>query len=153
MEDAARREDVTGPFRLDTLTGTSRACRSSSGSIIVPTMWNQVEDSRSAECHACLLTILAGTNLTAASNDLVSLFLAWSSVQHPDLHPALPPRADDASREATIKYFLLAALFVGDGPLGLAPPFWATEDDESRHGRRLPPLGPGGRSWRSAAAS
>ena len=118
--------DVTGPFRLDSLTWYVRGLSILLGAIIVLTMWNQVEDSRSAECHACLLTILAGTNLTAASNDLVSLFLALELVSIPTYILLYLPRRDDASREATIKYFLLSAFSSAMVLYGLALLYGAT---------------------------
>jgi len=100
--------DIGGPFRLDGLTWFARGLSICLGVIIVLTMWNQVDDARSAECHACLLTILAGVNLTAASNDLVTLFLGLEMVSIPTYILLYLPRRDSAAQEATIKYFLLS---------------------------------------------
>ena len=61
-----------------------------------------------AEAHACLLSILAGTNLVAAANDLVSLFLALELVSIPTYVILYLPRRDRLSGEATLKYFLLS---------------------------------------------
>ena len=63
----------TGPFVVDGLTLFIRALTLASGAILVLLQWNQADDSRSAESHACLLAILAGVNLVAAANDLVGL--------------------------------------------------------------------------------
>jgi NADH-quinone oxidoreductase subunit N len=70
--------------------------------------WNQIDDARAAEFHACLLLIVAGVNLIAAANDLVGLFLALELVSIPTYLFLYLPRRDAASQEATIKYFLLS---------------------------------------------
>ncbi len=100
--------DLGGPFRLDSLTWFARGLTLILGAVIVLTMWNQIDDARSAECHACLLTILAGVNLTSAANDLVTLFLGLEMVSIPTYILLYLPRRDEAAREATIKYFLLS---------------------------------------------
>lgn len=115
-----------GPFRLDGLTWFARGLTLSLGAIIVLTMWNQVDDARSAECHACLLTILAGVNLTAAANDLVTLFLGLEMVSIPTYILLYLPRRDDAAREATIKYFLLSVFSSAMVLYGLAMIYGAT---------------------------
>jgi NADH-quinone oxidoreductase subunit N len=71
-------------------------------------LWNQIDDGHAAEAHACLLTILAGTNLVAAADDLVSLFLALELVSIPTYVLLYLPRRDRIGGEATLKYFLLS---------------------------------------------
>jgi NADH-quinone oxidoreductase subunit N len=78
------------------------------GAVLVLLLWNQVDDGHSAEAHGCLLAILAGTNLVAASNDLVELFLALELVSIPTYVILYLVRRDRGTREATVKYFLLS---------------------------------------------
>src|SRR5262245_42457498 len=68
--------DGLGPFRLDGLTWFTRGVSLSLGAILTLLVWNQIDDAHSAEAHACLLSMIAGVNLTACANDLVALFLA-----------------------------------------------------------------------------
>ena len=97
-----------GPFVLDELTWYIRGLTLTFGAILVLLHWNQADDARSAESHACLLAILAGVNLIAASNDLVGLFVALELVSIPTYLFLLLPRRDAPAQEATLKYFLLS---------------------------------------------
>jgi NADH-quinone oxidoreductase subunit N len=97
-----------GPFVLDALTWYIRGLTLTFGAILVLLHWNQADDSRSAESHACLLAILAGVNLIAAANDLVGLFVALELVSIPTYLFLLLPRRDAPAQEATLKYFLLS---------------------------------------------
>ncbi len=99
---------TTGPFVSDGLTLFVRGLMIFSGAILVLLHWNQADDSRSAESHACLLAILAGVNLVAAANDLVMLFVALELVSIPTYLFLLLPRRDAPAQEATLKYFLLS---------------------------------------------
>ena len=78
------------------------------GALLVLLLWNQIDDAHAAEAHACLLSIVAGTNLVAAANDLVGLFLALELVSIPTYVILYLVRRDRGTREATIKYFLLS---------------------------------------------
>lgn len=98
----------TGPFVVDGLTLFIRALTLASGAVLVLLHWNQADDSRSAESHACLLAILAGVNLVAAANDLVGLFVALELISIPTYLFLLLPRRDAPAQEATLKYFLLS---------------------------------------------
>lgn len=98
----------TGPFQLDELTWYIRGLTYFFGALLVLLHWNQADDSRSAESHACLLAILAGVNLIAASNDLVGLFVSLELVSIPTYLFLLLPRRDALAQEATLKYFLLS---------------------------------------------
>lgn len=97
-----------GPFALDELTWYIRGLTLVYGAIMVLLHWNQADDSRSAESHACLLAILAGVNLISAANDLIGLFVALELVSIPTYLFLLLPRRDALAQEATLKYFLLS---------------------------------------------
>ena len=95
-------------FRLDHLVWYTRGLSLSAGVILVLVLWNQIDDNHSAEAYACLLVILAGTNLVTAANDLVSLFLSLEMVSIPTYVILYLPRRDRGGGEATLKYFLLS---------------------------------------------
>lgn len=97
-----------GPFVLDELTWYIRGLTLATGVILTLLHWNQADDARSAESHACLLAILAGVDLIAAANDLVGLFVALELVSIPTYLFLLLPRRDAPAQEATLKYFLLS---------------------------------------------
>ena len=67
-----------GPFTADGLAWFARGLSLTFGAVLVLLLWNQIDDAHSAEAHACLLSIVAGTNLVAAANDLVGCFWRWS---------------------------------------------------------------------------
>ena len=95
-------------FRIDQLVWYTRGLSLSAGILLALVMWNQVSDAYAAEGHACLLAILAGTNLVAAASDLVSLFLSLELVSIPTYLILFLPRRDRLGRESAIKYFLLS---------------------------------------------
>jgi NADH-quinone oxidoreductase subunit N len=95
-------------FRIDSLVWFTRGLSLSAGILLVLVMWNQIDDAHSAEAHACLLTILAGTSLVAAANDLISLFLSLELVSIPTYVILYLPRRDRIGNEAALKYFLLS---------------------------------------------
>src|SRR5262249_18092643 len=78
------------------------------GGILVLFSWDEVSDENAAEYHGCLLTIIAGTCLTAAANELITLFLALELISIPTYILLYLVRADDAGKEAAVKYFLLS---------------------------------------------
>jgi NADH-quinone oxidoreductase subunit N len=78
------------------------------GLVLVLFSWNEVPDRQAAEYHACLLLIVAGICLTAAANELVTLFLALELVSIPTYILMYLPRHDNAAQEAALKYFLLS---------------------------------------------
>lgn len=106
--NATEAPHTTGPFVADGLTLFIRGLTLATGAILVLLHWNQADDSRSAESHACLLAILAGVNLVAAANDLVGLFVALELISIPTYLFLLLPRRDAPAQEATLKYFLLS---------------------------------------------
>lgn len=105
---SATQDASTGPFRLDEMTWFIRGLMLVLGMILTLVQWNQAEDSRSAECQACLLAIGAGVNLVAAANDLVLLFVALELISIPTYLFLIMPRRDAPAQEATLKYFLLS---------------------------------------------
>jgi NADH-quinone oxidoreductase subunit N len=99
---------VGGPFRADDFVWFVRGLTLVVGVILTLVLWNQIDDGHAAEAHACLLAILTGINVTAAANDLVTLFLGLELVSIPTYLLLYLPRRDTAMREATLKYFLLS---------------------------------------------
>jgi NADH-quinone oxidoreductase subunit N len=97
-----------GPFVADELVWYVRGLSLTMGAVLTLLLWNQIDDGHAAEAHACLLTVIVGTNFVAASNDLVGLFLSLEMVSIPTYVLLYLPRRDPATREATIKYFLLS---------------------------------------------
>jgi NADH-quinone oxidoreductase subunit N len=95
-------------FRLDHLVWYTRGLSLLGGILLVLLLGNQIDDNHSAESYACLLTILAGTSLVAAANDLVSLFLSLELVSIPTYVLLYLPRRDRSTGEAALKYFLLS---------------------------------------------
>lgn len=100
--------DWQGPFRLDELAWFIRGLTLASGIVLVLASWNQFAVDDTGECHACLLLILTGINLTAAANDLVGLFLALELVSIPTYVLLYCLRRTAAGQEAVLKYFLLS---------------------------------------------
>ena len=68
----------------------------------------QLHPRYAAEQIACLLFIVAGTNLVASSNDLIALFVSLELVSIPTYILLYLSRNDTAALEATAKYFLLS---------------------------------------------
>ncbi len=99
---------LDGPFRTDDLLWYARGLTLLVGVLLTLLVWNQVDDARGAEAQACLLIILAGVSLTAAANDLVTIFLALELVSIPTYVLLYLPQRDTGMREATLKYFLLS---------------------------------------------
>lgn len=100
--------ETAGPFTADTLAWFARGLSLTFGAVLVLLLWNQIDDGHAAEAHACLLAIITGTNLVAASNDLVELFLALELVSIPTYVLLYLVRRSRLTREATLKYFLLS---------------------------------------------
>lgn len=95
-------------FHIDHLAWMTRGLAYTAGLVLVLIMWHQVEDRYAGESYACLLTILAGTSLVAAANDLVALFMSLELVSIPTYVILYLGRRDRTGGEATLKYFLLS---------------------------------------------
>src|SRR5258708_10102363 len=98
----------TSPMTLDRLAILFKILSLAGGAILVLISWNEVPDSTAAEYQACVLTIVAGTCLTGAANDLITLFLALELISIPTYVLLYLPRNDNAAQEAAMKYFLLS---------------------------------------------
>lgn len=97
-----------GMFHIDATVWFVRGLAFSLGILLVLLLWNQIDDAHSAEAYACLLSIITGTTLVAAANDLVTLFLALELVSIPTYIILYLARRDRIGGEATVKYFLLS---------------------------------------------
>lgn len=115
-----------GPFQSDGLVWAIRGMTFFFGAVLVLMAWNQVEENVAAECHACLLAMLAGVNITALSNDVVTLFLGLELVSIPTYVLLYIPRRTAGSQEATVKYFLLSIFSSALLLYGLALGYGAT---------------------------
>lgn len=78
------------------------------GLILVIFTAEQLHARYSAEQIACLLFIVAGTNLAAMANDLVALFMALELVSIPTYVLLYLSRSDTPGLESTVTYFLLS---------------------------------------------
>jgi NADH-quinone oxidoreductase subunit N len=81
------------------------------GAVLVLFCWNECDDRRAADFHACLLTATAGFSLVGSANDLIVLFLALELISIPTYVILYLPRpADPRAQEAAVKYFLLSVM-------------------------------------------
>lgn len=97
-----------GPIVHDQLALLVRLIALVGGAVLVLFSWDEVPDRQAADYYACLLIIVAGLGLTAAANDLITLFLALELVSIPTYVMLYLPRHDDATQEAALKYFMLS---------------------------------------------
>lgn len=96
------------PFWFDDLANLTRLLAMVGGIVLVLTSWSELPERQTADHHACLLLIVAGTGLIGAANDLVALFAALEVVSIPTYILLYLPRHDEAAQEAALKYFLLS---------------------------------------------
>ncbi len=66
---------TVAPVLSDHLTHFIRITALITGAISVLVTWNEPDDKRACDYHACLLCIIAGMSLVGAANDLIFLFL------------------------------------------------------------------------------
>ncbi len=71
--------------------------------------WDQIRSGRAADHYGVMLLMLSGLMYAAAANDLTSLFLGLELVSIPTTVLLSMSRNDNWGREATLKYFTLAA--------------------------------------------
>ncbi len=95
-------------FLTDTLSETLRPAGFIVGLILLIFTAEQLHPRYAAEQIACLLLIVAGTNLTATSNDLIAMFVSLELVSIPTYILLYLSRTDSGGLEATAKYFLLS---------------------------------------------
>ncbi len=115
-----------GYFEADGLAFFVRTLMLGLGAVLVVMLTRQIDDGMSAEAHACLLAILAGTNLVALATDLIGLFLALELVSIPTYIFLYLPRRDAQMQEAALKYFLLSVFSSAFVLFGMSWLFGAT---------------------------
>ena len=101
------------PVLFDGFAALIRLIAIGGGILLVLFAWNELPDRQAADHQACLLVIIAGVCLTAAANDLVTLFLALELISIPTYVMLYLPRHDEAAQEAALKYFLLSIFSSG----------------------------------------
>ncbi|MFO0808272.1 MAG: NADH-quinone oxidoreductase subunit N [Gemmataceae bacterium] len=104
----------------DALTQLIRVVSFVGMAILILITWGEVPDAHAAEYHASLLLIAAGVSLTAAANELITLFLALELVSIPTYVVLYLPRSDRVAQEAAIKYFLLSVFSSGFALFGFS---------------------------------
>ncbi|HMO37704.1 MAG TPA: proton-conducting transporter membrane subunit, partial [Gemmatales bacterium] len=97
-----------GLFRSDAISLYARWIGLLSGIALVLLSWGRVSHQIAGEYYATLLLAIAGTNLVAASNDLVTLFLSLELISIPTYLLLYLLKSTLPSREAVTKYFLLS---------------------------------------------
>lgn len=98
----------SGMFRADHVSLFFRWLGFLTGGGLVMLSMGRVSDRYAGEYYASLLLAIAGTNLVAASNDLVTLFLSLELISIPTYLLLYLLKGTMRSREATTKYFLLS---------------------------------------------
>ena len=111
--DVVRAALFNGPLARDGLATLVRVMALGGGIVLVLFSWNEVPDKNAADYFACLVLIIAGVSLAGAANDLIALFLALELVSIPTYVLLYLPRYDNASQEASLKYFLLSVFSSG----------------------------------------
>jgi NADH-quinone oxidoreductase subunit N len=96
------------PFLFDSLSTWTRGLALATGVVFLLLCWDESPKRQVADHHACLLLIIAGVCLVGSANDLVALFLALELISIPTYVLLYLPKHDDASQEASLKYFLLS---------------------------------------------
>lgn len=99
---------AASPFRADAVAIFIRSVNLFAAIVLVLSGWQQAPRQYAAESYACLLFIVAGADLVAFANDLVSLFLALELVSIPTYVYLALNRNDLSGNEAAVKYFLLS---------------------------------------------
>jgi NADH-quinone oxidoreductase subunit N len=104
---------TVSPVWPDALTFLVRVLALAGGAVLVLLSWDEVPDATAAEYFGCLLLIVAGVDLTAAANELITLFLALELISIPTYVMLYLPRPDRPAQEAAVKYFLLSIFSSG----------------------------------------
>jgi len=112
--------DANAMFAADAVTFSGAKLAIFGGVLLTLLGWNQIRPGRGADHYGCLLLMLSGLIYTSAANDLVTLFLGLELVSIPTTVLLSMSRNDDFAREATLKYFTLAAFSSGIFLLGVS---------------------------------
>jgi NADH-quinone oxidoreductase subunit N len=107
-EATLRANAFASPLLLDALSAFVRLLAFGGGAILVLLSLKDLQDRQAADYLGCLLVVVIGVSLTAAANDLITLFLALELVSIPTYVLLYLTKKDDAAQEAAIKYFLLS---------------------------------------------
>jgi NADH-quinone oxidoreductase subunit N len=112
VADASR---YASPVMLDRLALLLRAVSIGGGVLLVLLCWDAIPENRAADYHACLLLMVAGMGLSAAANEMVTLFLALELTSIPTYlilylgkNTQVEGGLDAPAQEAALKYFLLS---------------------------------------------
>jgi NADH-quinone oxidoreductase subunit N len=106
--DVARAATYNGPLTPDALASLIRVIALSGGVVLVLFSWQEVPQRHHADFLGCLLLTITGVSLAGAANDMIVLFLSLELVSIPTYILLYLPRHDQATQEATMKYFLLS---------------------------------------------
>lgn len=99
---------TVSPIWLDGLTQFVRIVSLGVAATLVLLTWSEISDGLAGEHFGCILLIALGTNLTAAANELITLFLALELISIPTYVILYLTRSDRPAQEAAVKYFLLS---------------------------------------------
>ena len=97
-----------GPLVFDGLTSLMRVIALASGVVLALFSWHEVPERQQADHQACLLIVVAGLSLTAAANDLITLFLSLELISIPSYILLYLPRDDEKAQEAAAKQKLIS---------------------------------------------
>jgi NADH-quinone oxidoreductase subunit N len=99
----------SGLFAFDGLSTAAERLTLIGGFILLLMGWSIAPSYHLAEYYGCLLLILAGIPLAAASHDLIALFLSLELISIPTYILLNVVHGSNRSLEAALKYFLLSA--------------------------------------------
>ena len=100
----------SGPLAFDSLSLYSRWLALGLGLILALTMARPFSARAAAEQQGSLLLVVAGLMISVSAESLIVLFLGLELISIPTYILLYLSRDDDASREATAKYFFLSIL-------------------------------------------
>jgi len=103
-----RPETFASPVLFDNLTWFIRLLAFGGGLVFVLFSWSEVPEKQAADFLGCMLVTIAGLSMCGSANDLIGLFLSLEMISIPTYVLLYLPRYDEASQEASMKYFLLS---------------------------------------------
>ncbi|MFO0922777.1 MAG: NADH-quinone oxidoreductase subunit N [Pirellulales bacterium] len=109
LSGRASMESSTRLFRADELSRYGIHLAFLGGALITAISVAMTPKKFASEFHGCLLMLLSGLVIVAASNDLMVLYLGLELVSIPTTVLLAVSRIDGQGREATLKYFSLSA--------------------------------------------